>query len=318
MYAISFRPSKIRKVISLFFIVFLSAILSACNPLESKTKAGLQVITNDIPVSLFLDDQYLDKSPYINKEIKPGRYSLRIVPENTELVPYETTINLNKGLLTVVTWKPGRTAETSGGVVYEMETLSNKKQAEVSFISIPDNTIINFDNQEPQFSPLIMQSLEPGHHEFEIKLPSYETQKHTINVVEGHRLIVSVKLAKNSGEITPLTVKKVEQEKEATPGSQIIPEVTIATLTASEEAKEKASIEPIAGEKVRILSTKYYQNEVEGLKVRDNNGPSGKEIGFAKVKSEYKYLDETKDGWFKIDFEGKEGWVSGTYAEIVD
>lgn len=309
-----------KKFLYVLLIGSASLFFSACSILDSKTKAGLQVITNDVPVSLFLDDQYLDKTPYINKEIKPGKYTLKIVPEDTELTPYETSINLNKGLLTVVTWKPGKTAETSGGVIYEMETLSNKKESEVSFITIPDNTIINFDNQEPQFAPLILQGLEPGHHEFEIKLPSYETQKHTINVVEGHRLIVSAKLAKNSGSSTPSseTANTLEKAEPSTPGSQIIPEVTIATLTASEDAKLEAKALTVDGAKVKILPTNFFQNGEEVLRVRDSSGPSGNEIGFAKVKSEYSYLGETKNGWYKIQFEQNEGWVSATYAELLD
>lgn len=274
-----------------------------------------------MPVSLFLDDQYLDKTPYINKEIKPGRYTLKIVPENTELNSYETSVSLNKGLLTVVTWKPGKTPETSGGVIYEMEQLSNKKQAEVSFITIPDNTIINFDNQEPQFAPLILQGLEPGHHEFEIKLPSYETQKHTINVVEGHRLIVSAKLAKNSGEntiVVPSTKNNLEKNEESSPGAQIIPEVSISTLKASEDDELEAQVETVEGAKVKILPTNFFQDGIEVLRVRASAGTGGKELGFAKVKNEYKYLEETKDGWLKINFEGKKGWVSGTYAELMD
>lgn len=306
-----------KKLLYVLLLGVAMTVFSACEILDSKTKAGLQVITNDIPVSLFLNDQYLDKSPYINKEIKPGKYAIKIVPENTELAPYETIIKLNKGLLTVVTWNPGKTPETSGGVVYEMEKLSNNKQSEISFITIPDNTIINFDNQEPQFAPLILQGLEPGHHEFEIKLPSYETQKHTINVIEGHRLIVSAKLAKNSGK-TPETENSQEKTQVSSPGAQVIPEVTIATLTASEEAKTAAKVIKVEGSKVTILPTNYFQNGVEVLRVRESSGPSGKEIGLAPVKTEYQYLKETKDGWFKINFEGKEGWVSGTYAKLTE
>lgn len=278
-------------------------------------KSGLQVITNDIPVSLFLNEQYLDKSPYINKEIKPGKYSLKIVPEDTQFASYETNIALNKGLLTVVTWKPGQTPETSGGVIYELEPLSNKKQTEISFITIPDNTIITFDHQEPEFAPLIIDSVEPGHHEFEITLPSYETQKHTINVVEGHRLIVSAKLAKSGETSESPQNAQPSPSKEATPGSQVIPEVTIATLAASEEAK--LNTEPIDGDTVQILSTGYYQDGVEVLKIRDASSSAGKEIGFAQVKKKYKYLNDTQNGWYKIEFDGKEGWVSGSYAQLI-
>lgn len=311
-----------RNIFFIFFLFFSSLFLSACNPLDSKVKSGLQVMVTDSPSSLFLDDQYLDKAPYVNKQIKPGRYVLKIVPEDSDYPAYETIVNLHKGLLTVVTWTPGKTPETSGGIIYEMEPINNKDRSEVSFITVPDSTIINFDNQEPHHAPIIFQDLEPGHHEFEIKLPSYTTQKHTINILAGHRLIIYAKLAKSSQDPTtnqPRTpASNSLNTQEASPAGQLIPEVTITTLTASEDAKIESQNQNISGTRVKILPTNFFQNSVEVLKIRNSANQSGAEIGFAQVKREYKYIEKSDNNWYKIEFEdGKEGWVSGQYAELV-
>lgn len=309
-----------KKLRLLLLLLFASLIFTACNPIENKMKGGLQIITNDVSISIFLDGQYIDKSPYINKTLQPGEYILRLEPDNQDLVAYETPINLRKGLLTVVTWKPGNSPETSGGVIYELEPSNNKKTAEVSFISIPDNTIIQFDNQEKQFSPLIMSDLEPGHHEFEANLPSYETQKHTINLVAGHRLNIHLKLAKNGlavdvlSEPTPTDIidtKQTAGSASASPSAAISREKFLSN-TASPSGKTQT------GDRVKILSTNFYINGEEVLRVRDAAGTSGKELGFAKVNNEYPYLSEEKNAWYKIEFNNQTGWVSQQYSKLIE
>lgn len=55
------------------------------------------------------------------------------------------------------------------------------------------------------------------------------------------------------------------------------------------------------------------------LRVRSGPGKSHSEIGKATVGKKYEYLGKSGD-WFKIDFNGKEGWVfsnSGQYAKKV-
>lgn len=50
------------------------------------------------------------------------------------------------------------------------------------------------------------------------------------------------------------------------------------------------------------------------LRVRSGPGKSYSEIGRANVGATYTYLGE-QSGWFKIDFQGKEGWISAEYAK---
>lgn len=307
--------AKLKLGFSIATVAFASVIFSACtNPFAPK-KAGLQVITNDIPSSIFVNGQYLEKTPFIGKDLKPGEYTLKIQPDDTKLVPHETTAQLRSGLLTVVTWKPGDRPETSGGVIYEMEKMAGNKNAELSIISIPDGAIVKVDDNTKEFTPVIIRDVTPGQHEFEVSLPSYDIQKHTINVVAGYRMNVTVKLARASEAL----------------------EQPLATNTASESAQLKASPSPIAsnsakiktatssaqvitptlitGPSVKILPTGMKVNGQEVLRVRDA-ASNGKEIGFAPVGSIYSYLNEKSNGWFKIDFEGQTGWVSGQYAEL--
>ncbi|MFZ5376689.1 MAG: SH3 domain-containing protein [Patescibacteria group bacterium] len=293
---------------------FLTNLLKPFN----KSRAGLQVITNETNVSLFLNGEYLDKAPYINRNIKPGIYTLRIQPDDTTLIPYEAQIQLSKGLLTVVTWKPGQTAEMSGGVIYELEPLPSKKQAEVSFITIPDNAIITFDNQEQQFSPLTLTDLAAGRHEYQVSLPSFETQKHTINIVAGHRLNVSIKLAKNNNVYPSATpTEQPSDDQESSPAAEITGPSDLKSRIGTSSATTSDIPASYTGPRIQILSTKYYDHSKEVLKVRDSASSSGKELGFAEVGKDFIYLGESDNGWYKIDFNGQEGWVSAQYSKLL-
>jgi len=306
-----------RKCAFLSLVLFTSVFFSACNPFDSQTKAGLQVITGDIPASLFLDSQYLEKTPYIGKDIKPGQYTLRIQPDDVSLTPYETTITLRKGLLSVVTWRPGTRPELSGGVAYEMEKLSNAKATEVSVVTIPDGAIVAIEGREKEFAPLHITTIEAGERTFEVSLPSYETQKHSINIVAGHRTTITVKLAKSEA------VPTLSTPTPATPSAALAatPAAVLTTRQASAAAQVKtpvaSSSSKITGARVKIKPTGYQSNGQEVLRVRDAASSAGTEIGVAPVGSEYAYSGETLGGWHKITFNGQVGWVSSQYVEVI-
>ncbi len=299
-----------------------SFFFSGCS-LTAQKKSGLQVITNDVPSSVFLNDQFLEKTPYIGKNFQPGQYTLRIQPDNPELVPYETSITLRKGLLSVVTWKPGKRPETSGGVIYEMEKSVGSRKTEMFITSLPDGAIVRLDNQPKDFTPLIVENIEPGHHEFEVSLPSYETQKHTINAIEGHRMNVTVKLAKI--DPTQTTNQESDQNQTTTQSAQTTQsKIKQSTQTATSSgtplrsAKESSTStnEEIEPPYVEILTTNFYQDGEEVLRVRASASSAGKELGFALVGNMYPYLDDQQNGWYKIEFEDQEGWVSNKYSSL--
>jgi uncharacterized protein YgiM (DUF1202 family) len=289
-------------------IIFTAVFLSGCNPLNKNSKSGLQVITDGSESTIFLDGQYLEKSPLINRDIKPGEYVLKIQPDDPSLVAYETNIRLRPGLLTVVTWKLAERPELSGGVVYEMEPISSKNQSEVSFITIPDGAIVELQGKDKKFTPVIIDGINPGHNEFEVSLPSYESQKHTINVVPGYRMLVNVKLAKIN--IDSQDISKKETTKGATESAKTNNNLATQSGQISGSNLEKTQ------QQVLINSTDFFVDDEEVLRVRDAAKSTGAELGFAKVGSKYEYLGETQDNWFKINFDGKPGWVSGTFSQI--
>jgi uncharacterized protein YgiM (DUF1202 family) len=282
-----------KKLIFICFLAISSLIFSGCNPLEFKQQAGLQVVTGEIDASLFLDDQYLDKTPYINEKIKPGNYNLRIQPDDSSLIPYDIPITLNKGTITIVEWQPNISLETSGGTIYEMEKSSDTI---LEFQTIPNNAILTLDDGVKQFSPLVLQDAAEGNHSFEVSLPSYITQQKAVNVFKDHHITLTIILAKE------LNAPAIELEEE-------IPEAT-------KEAEPTSLLDEENQEKVQILSTGFFVDEKEVLRIRKEPSSSGAELGFAEVGKTYPFKEEVT-GWISIEFNGQVGWISDQYSQKI-
>lgn len=283
---------------------------AGCSLLEFKSVAGLQVVTNDVPSSVFINGQYLNKAPLIDRSLKPGVYEIEIRPDDSTLTPYETTINLRKGFVSMITWKPAALPELSGGVVLEMEELDDKQAAEVEFETIPDAAIIHVGERR-EFSPVTITDLSPGRHDFEISLPSYETQQHTLEVQPGYRLLVSVKLAKSQAIEPPDTsgVAAGEASNSATPAGSPTPTPPQTELGAEVLGTQTT--------KVTVVSTNFFQDGEEVLRVRSQPSAGGAELGFVPVGSTQQVLTE-EGGWYKISFAGKEGWISAQFARKLE
>ncbi|GIK83595.1 MAG: hypothetical protein BroJett025_02170 [Patescibacteria group bacterium] len=307
-----------KRLLLLLVLITASFLLSACNPLAKKAKSGLQVqITDGVAASVYLDETYVEKTPFISRELNPGEYTLKIQPDDPKLIPYETRISLKPGLLTVVTWKLAERPEFSGGVMYEMEPINAKGKSEVSFVTIPDGAIVTVAGKEKTFSPVIMSDINPGHVEFEVSLPSYGIQKHTINAIPGYRMLVTVKLAKENVAGAAVTSSSDETEQQATNAATTPAPLATASATpvaATDSATPKLNT---TGRQVQITSTNFFVEGKEVLRVRDAPNSSGKELGFADVGSLHPYIGNSQNGWLNIQFNGQSGWVSNQYAQLV-
>jgi len=317
-----------RKSGLLLGILLTSLFLSGCNPLEWRRKAGLQVLSNDMPATILIDDKELGKTPYIDKELAAGEYNVQIKPQDPSLASYEAKVSLKKGLLTVINWSPGTRPETSGGVIYEMEKIRGQSNSELSLTTIPDGAIIQVDGQAKGFAPVLVEDLSPGQHEYEVKLPSYEPQQHTINAQAGYRMLVTIKLAKQDYQVqaspTPEIANPTLATAAASPGPSLSPSPSpTASPSPSASPRVSPSASPsaqvaIARPKVRINNTGFSQGGQEVLRIRATPTSSGEELGVAPIASEYAYLNESTLGWHKIQFGTEVGWVSGKYSTLLE
>lgn len=337
------------KHVLLFLLAIISPLfLSACdNPLQKPAQAGLQVITNNVPASIYLDDRYIDKAPLVDRNLPPGEYKLQIRPDDLNLSSYDTVIHLRPAIITVVTWKPSDSPETSGGVIYEMEKLPTKDDTEVVVSSVPESAIVTFGDSNQQLAPITVNNLSPGEHEYQISLPSYESQQNTINVVPGYRMIITVKLAKQTvAERNTTSPTSLESNSQATvagvmvvnstsdlpasdhstpnqplPTTKPLPKSTLKPTatplpTATPKPTSPPTPTPTHHPKVTILSTGYKVDNQEVLRVRSAPSSTSAEIGLAPVGTQYPFLGEKNLDWLKIQYQGKAGWVKEQFVEL--
>lgn len=284
---------------SLVMVVFAAATISGCT---AKNESGLQVLTNDISSAVYLDNKFVATTPYVDKKLKPGEYSLEIRPDDITYVPYQTKLSLKKGTLTVVNWHPGKRPETSGGVIFETEPLRDKKATELSITTIPDGGIIYVDGEAKGFAPVTVNNLSKGEHQFEVKLPSYESIAKPINILEGYRILVTVKLGK--------------QDFPASFSAQTII-ATGSSQVATRSALSATNSTTVRGTTVTIQPTGYeLEDGREVLRVRSESNSGATEIGVAPVGNTYPYLQEVRDGWVKIQFGDQVGWVSLQFVNV--
>ena len=300
-----------KKLLSLVLILTAGVMLTGCqNILELKSKAGLQVITDDVPSSVFINGQYLNSTPLIQKDLKPGTYTVRIEPNDSSLVPYETSLTLRKGLLSVITWKPADRPEMSGGVIYEMEQLADKSKTEISISTIPEGAIVTLDGRDKDFTPIDYRDISPGNQAFEVTLPSYETQSHTIFVQQGYKMVVSVKLAKLQPVDTNVPDISQPGTETATSSAETISKDQTTSLSTVLATKQYT--------KLKVTPTGLIIDGQEVVRVRDAAASDGEELGTAKVGDILPYTGQTFDGWHQVTFDGEVGWISSSYSELLE
>jgi hypothetical protein len=329
---------KSKNIIQRFWLVFLAiVILSAAiflyfNPPHSINFAGLQIeyLGPDQNASVFLDNQFLEKAPLSERNILSGDYILKIVPDDQNLAEFSTPLTLTRGTLTVVSYNPSLTSKKSSATIYEVEAASNsEKVGTISFETYPEHTLLSFNQQATQYTPVILSNLAPQEYQYRVSLPSYETQEHTLQVLAGYTIRASIKLAKLADDSTS------NEELGTDAQSNLItnePDLLATESTQQNLEKDESwgvmAPELIIGNKVKIQKTGFFVDNQEVLRVRAKASQASQELGFAKSDFYYPAANNLEDNfdssqsaqpddWLKIKFEGQEGFVSADFAELI-
>ena len=191
-------------------LIFLAALLVFAlaiffylsDPLQKKSRAGLQIEYVSGSAAVFLNDDFLGKAPLVEHQLKSGEYMLKIDPDEEGLSNFTVPIFLEKGTLTIVVYNPGNNPKNSSSTIFELRKRKDGQTA-VSFETYPENALVSFDQQEANFSPLTIEGVTSGAHHFLVNLPSYEAQDHSFQVLAGYETKITVNLAKNLHLITP-------------------------------------------------------------------------------------------------------------------
>lgn len=253
-------------------------------------KGALQVTS--IPKStVYLDGKQLGKTPLCAcgppgklDTLASGDYTIRLVPQDTSLLPYEEKIHITSGVMTVVDRSPGKGA-TSEGSILTLIPLKDKKAREISVLSFPQGAHVFIDNNEVgQVTPVIVRKVTESDHEIKIKKSGYDEKIIRVRAITGYRLEAVVTLGVS--DIAAPT------QKIASPTATVAPTVSIKGAT------------------IIILDT-----PVGYLRVRESGSLNAGEIDRVKPGEVYELIDE-KELWYQIKLpSGKTGWVNSQYAQ---
>lgn len=255
-------------------------------------KGALQVTA--IPKSVvYLDGKQLGKTPLCAcgppsslATIASGDYTIRLVPQDNTLLPYEDKIHISTGVMTVVDRTPGKGA-TSEGSILTLTPLKDKNGREISVLSFPQGAQVLIDNNDVGQSPIVVKKITESDHEIKIKKSGYNEKTIRIRAVTGYRLEAAVTLG-----ISDIVGDAMPTEKIATPTAALSPTPSIT------------------GTKILILDT-----PVGYLRVRESGSLNAGEIGKVNPGETYELVDE-QEGWYEIKLAtGKLGWINSQYAQ---
>jgi hypothetical protein len=279
---------------------------------------------------VFVDGKEVGTTPYSGNDLSAGAVTLKLVPQDQEKQPYETKVTLEGGVVTVVSWTFGKTADESGGEIMELAKVPNKKRTELSVQTNPNNLIIKVDGQSKGFSPLILTDLSEGQHSVTFSAPGYLERTINPKLMNGYRLKVTAKLPQDMTTADDTTETPVEDQP-ATDSAEPSDDANTANASpkpsaspkASPKASPAASPKPSASPKATPSTTikppyvEILDTGTGWLRVRAEASGSSEELGKLDVGVKVPYAGESKDGWHKVEYEtGKFGWVSGKYAEV--
>lgn len=306
-----------KKFLLFFFLtifLFSSVAFSGCVVQEKKQRSGLQVESgNNQQMSLFIEGSYINQTPLIEKNLKPGTYNFKLVPTDPTLAPFEGSINLHPGTVSWIIWNPGPTQETSGGTFLEMQVNSsndnswlsllnneeqNENEGKIIIRSTPEKAIISINNEEQvRFAPTEISLKSPENIVYNATLPSYETQAHTIAPQLGYTITLTTKLARKDPEL-------LAQAELATQNSS-----DLSSTPSSEVLGTSSAI-------LRILPTNFKINGQEVLRMRESPNAQSNTIEYLPVNNNYQYLEERVGDWIKIKTATQSGWVSSSFTDF--
>lgn len=276
---------KILKVI-LLTLVSLGLLIGATMFLTGYFKPKPSGISIDsVPVSsVYINNRFAGKTPY-KKMLEQDTISLKLIPDGITVEAYETEVNLTPGVESVVKYEFREVNEYSQGYVLSFDK-DPAKGTSLVVITEPQNAQVFLDGAVKGLSPYKSSSITPSRHTLSIKLADYLERNLTINVQEGYRLSIFLKLGKNpppTPSPTPEMTAKTYVEILDTPTGFLR-----VRTEAGTKGEEIAEVKP---------GSKYLFLE-----------------------------EDSVSGWYKIQYsepkaglpDGIQGWVSNQYSKKVE
>ena len=290
---------SMHKLVKPAILLISALILGGCtlkNPFVKKP-AGLDINTTP-PATVFLNGQDVGLTPYSNKNVTPGVYTIKLVPASTELVvTWETSLDLEPQVTTIINRTLAETETDSYGSILQLVSEPTGKTY-LSVISDPDTINLSLDGLPSGFTPATKIETTPGAHQIDLSSPGYQSLTLSVNTVKSYNLIINAKLAADELVLTPPVVSQEGTPSASLPSSTPSPDLGLDVI-----------------EKPYVL---IKETGTGWLRVRKEPSATAPELGKADVGEKLSYLGETTEtGWHKVEFEGEPGWLSGKFVDLV-
>lgn len=306
-------------------LTLVGVLVSGFGIEQKRQRGGLQITTVNATAAAYLNDTYLNKTPLIEKSLKPGTYTVKLVADDTSMAPFEDQVTVHAGTLSTLTWKPAHRAELSSSVIYQLESLTAdqpfwrrwftseemKTAGDLNVVTVPDNAIINLTAQSNrQFAPFVFANLPAGQVDYSVFLPSFETHQHTLDIKAGYRTTAIIKLAKNPPETGENGLTQAATEE------QVLGAQNDQSATGSAKILDASSSAKPGEPAVLIKSTGFLEQGEEVLRIRAEPDVRSQTVAMVKVGTRLPFAGESKEGWYKVRVAPNPGWVSQLYAQL--
>ncbi|MDP3955064.1 MAG: PEGA domain-containing protein [bacterium] len=277
--------------------------------------AGLQVKT--VPTStVFIDGKNISQTPYDEMQLKAGEVTIKLVPQSTtgSFTSFEKKIKLSGGTQTIINWDFGESESSSSGEIMTLEKNSDKQKAGLTIISSPDSSLVKIDGEPKGFTPVSLEKLEAGEKQITLSATGFSERNINAKLPGGYKLLLSVKLAENKeapvpeGSPTPSpSTSSGSPTPTPKPGSKTTP-----TPTPTPKVGSKVTPSPVSLKRPYVT---IKETPTGWLRVRADASTSSAEVARVNPGESYPLVGE-KSGWYRITYTtGKDGWISGQYAE---
>jgi hypothetical protein len=248
----------------------------------NKEKGALQ-ITSSPDSKIYLNGKPIGNTPLCKCELKDmitqGDYTVKLIPISGNFEAFEQKITISPRVLTVVDKTFAEKGMESASIISLLK-INDKKDAQISVVTFPQNSQVFLDNNLQGQSPLLLKNITDSDHELKIAKEGYKDKIVRIRTALGYKLDTIIYLGINPNIAS----------------SSAVP-------VSSPSALQQDAV------MVTILKT-----PTGFLRVRQEPSVSGLEI--TQIKPQEKYLlVEEKAGWFKIKLTNQVlGWISSQYA----
>lgn len=278
--------------------------------LRNSGKGALQVTTTP-DSTVYLNGKAIGSTPLCKCEganmLATGEYTLRLVPKDNNLLPYEEKITINKALLTVVDRKFGSQA-TSEGSIITLSPITDKEKAEILVLSLPEGAEVLLDNDPVGDTPITLEDVTASRHELKLRKDGYKEKSIPILTTKGYRLQATVYLGiDETAALSPTPTPSGSPSGTLTPsptdkaGSPTPTPKRTGTPSPSTAAKAKG--------KVKVLETPNGF-----LRVRSSNSTSSEEVTRLNTGDIVDFIS-LESGWYQVKLtNGQIGWVSADYV----